>query len=105
MSDSNRSGSHLWSLLIGSAVGLGVGLLIAPEKGQKIRRRLAYHLDSASKNVSEIVDRVSDLGEDSEARKKADEVVENAQKAADEIMQKANELLSGGSVTKEDAAV
>ena len=109
MSDSNQSGSHFWTLIVGGAIGLGVGLLIAPEKGQQIRRRIAFHLDNASKSVSEIVDKVSEIDENSEARRKADEVVENAQKAADEIMIKANELLSGGngSVSKdiEDSAV
>jgi len=101
MSDSNQSGSHFWTLLVGGVVGLGVGLLIAPEKGQKIRRRIAFHLEEASKSVSEIVDRVGVEFEDSDARKKADEVVENAQKAADEIMLKANELLNGGNTPKD----
>ena len=36
----NESGSVLLALLTGAAIGAGVGILYAPEKGEKTRKKL-----------------------------------------------------------------
>ncbi len=92
----NRSGvsSGVFGLLIGGLVGVGVGLLIAPEKGQQVRRRLAYQLNNVVDKLSDLVEQVSRIQEDSEARRQGAALVEEATEQARKILHEADALMN-----------
>jgi gas vesicle protein len=50
-----KSGKAFWGFIVGGAVGTVVGLLIAPEKGEKMRRRVAYQLDQWADRFGDVV--------------------------------------------------
>ncbi|MEJ2161895.1 MAG: YtxH domain-containing protein [Robiginitalea sp.] len=49
----NDSGSVLLALLVGAAIGAGVGILYAPDEGSKTRQRIKDKADEASDNLAE----------------------------------------------------
>lgn len=80
--------------ILGTIVGIGVGLLIAPERGDDFRRRVAYNLDRLANYAAQLGDRMRGLQTSSEARRSASELVEGAQRQADQIMRDADDLIS-----------
>lgn len=92
----NRSGvsTGLFGLLLGGLVGVGVGLLIAPEKGQQVRRRLAYQMNHLVGKLSDLVEQVSRIQEDSEARRKGAALVQEATQQAQQILHEADALMN-----------
>lgn len=50
-----KSGKTFLGFMLGGAVGTVVGLLIAPEKGEKMRRRLAFQLDQWADKFGDVV--------------------------------------------------
>jgi gas vesicle protein len=85
--------------MLGSIVGVAVGLLIAPEEGRKVRRRVAYHLDRAYKRLNALLEMPSEL--EREARQTGRSLVKGAEEQANEILQDVdaliNEVKRGGS--------
>jgi F0F1-type ATP synthase membrane subunit b/b' len=55
---------------------------------------MAFHLDRLANRVADLGARVSSMHEHSEARRSASELVEGAQREADQILQDANDLIS-----------
>lgn len=51
-----NTGNTLLALLTGAAIGAGVGLLYAPDKGEKTRKKLKKNADKAKKQFSQKVD-------------------------------------------------
>ena len=97
MSESNEGGgfsSAVVGALVGTIVGVGVGLLIAPERGDDFRRRVAYNLDQLSGYVADLGARMRGMHESSEAQRSASELVEGAQRQADQILRDANDLIN-----------
>ena len=97
MSESKEGGGFsgaVFGALVGTIVGIGVGLLIAPERGDEFRRRVAYNLDHLSNYMADLGARMSGSKGSSEARRSASELVEGAQRQADQIRQDANDLIS-----------
>lgn len=43
---------------LGGVVGFATGLLLAPEKGSRLRRRISFRLESVSKQVSDLADEI-----------------------------------------------
>jgi len=86
--------ASLGGILFGGAVGFGLGLLLAPDEGKQMRQRVAYLLDSWGKQVSDLVDELGTKGVASQAREKADAVVADARKQAQEILGEAEALMS-----------
>ena len=84
----------VFGAVVGTIIGIGVGLLIAPERGDEFRRRVAYNLNNLAKYMADLGARVKSMHEESEARSRASELVEGAQRQADRIMQDANDLIS-----------
>lgn len=79
--------------LTGGAIGLAVGILLAPERGERSRRRVAYQLDHMASAVSDFLDRWGQGEEYSEARESGAEVVDEAKTRAEQILKDANTLL------------
>jgi gas vesicle protein len=48
---SNNTGNSVLALLVGAAIGAGVGILFAPDKGSKTREKIKDGLDDAKDNL------------------------------------------------------
>ena len=55
-----NTGKTLLALLTGAAIGAGVGLLYAPDKGEKTRKKLKKNADKAKKEFSKKVKETTD---------------------------------------------
>lgn len=90
--DVARAGA--WGAIIGGAAGFALGLLLAPEKGQKMRRRLVYQLEHLAEQFSEVLDQVvSPEVINSEARRNGDAVIADAEAKAQRIRDDIEALL------------
>jgi gas vesicle protein len=97
MSESKEGGGFSGAVLgalVGTIVGVGVGLLVAPERGDEFRRRVAFNLDQLANHMADLGARMSGMHGSSEASRSASELVEGAQRQADQIMRDANDLIS-----------
>ncbi|MCH8276462.1 MAG: YtxH domain-containing protein [Bacteroidetes bacterium] len=74
-----------WGAILGGAVGFALGLLLAPEEGRKIRRKLAYQLDHISDQVAVLIEKTLNPESESEARREGDALVADAQEKAERI--------------------
>lgn len=83
----------VWGVLFGGAAGFAIGLLLAPEEGKKIRRRLAFHLENLSRQVGTFIDQVASEDHGSDARREGDELVEDARQRAQKIRADIDALL------------
>ena len=73
-------------MIAGGAVGFGLGLISAPEEGRKVRRRLAYQLDSLGQRVSDLLDEhLAGPDESGEARRDGNALVADAEEKAQQI--------------------
>lgn len=96
MSSDNGGGSFragLLGLFLGAAGGFALGMLLAPEEGRKLRRRLAFQLDSASARIGEWVESLGDDRILSEARQKGESLVADVQQRARQIQDDMDALL------------
>ena len=78
--------------MLGSVIGVAVGLLIAPEEGRKVRRRLAYQLDRGYKKLNELLELPTDV--EQEARKTGRSLVKGAEEQASEILHDVDALIN-----------
>ena len=77
-SDGSWARAGLVGAVLGGLVGFAVGLVLAPEEGKKLRRRMAYQLDNLSGQVNKLVDRMLQDEAVSEARDRGAAVVADA---------------------------
>ena len=56
---SNSTGNSVLALMIGAAIGTGVGILFAPEKGSKTREKIRDGYDDAKNNLKHKFDDAS----------------------------------------------
>ncbi len=82
-----------WGVLLGGAAGFALGLLLAPEEGQKIRRRLAFHLEQLSRQIGTFIEQVTSDDDGSAARREGKELVEDAKQRAQKIRADIDALL------------
>ncbi len=82
-----------WGMMVGGLAGFTVGLLLAPEEGQKLRRRVAYQLEHLADQLGAFVDQLSKPEEGSEARRTGDQLVEDAREKAERIREDIDALL------------
>lgn len=80
-------------VLLGGAAGFALGLLLAPEEGQKIRRRLAYQLEHIAYQTGDFVDHLLKSDAQSEARRTGDAVIADARERAQRIRDDIDALL------------
>ena len=87
-----NTGNTLLALLTGAAIGAGVGLLYAPDKGEKTRKKLRKNADKAKKQLSKKVDETtSQLSDQANKAKvafeeKLNETLNTASHKADNII-------------------
>ena len=78
MSENNSTGDTLLTLILGAAVGVAAGLLLAPQKGKETRRRLRRWLET-------IEDDLREEGFEDVVERGKDAVREKAQAAKDKV--------------------
>ena len=88
----NDSGNTLLALLTGAAIGAGIGILYAPDKGTKTRKRIKK---KAMETTDDLTSRIShakeELTKTAEAKKidfeqKLEETISNLSYKADDII-------------------
>lgn len=85
--------SGVAGLLLGGVAGFTLGLLLAPEEGQQLRRRLSYRLEHLGQQVALMVDELLSQEEENEARRTANALVADAQERAQRIRDDIDSLL------------
>ena len=94
MSQSSRAArATVWGFLVGGAVGVSLGLLLAPDEGRQLRRRAAYLLDRWATDLSRLVDRLDGTDVPSDARSRADALVADARQQAESLLNEADALI------------
>ncbi len=92
--------------LAGTAAGFAFGLLLAPDEGRQLRRRVAYLLDRWADDLSGVVRRLDD--DDSPAtsiaRSKADALVADARIQAQALLSEADALIDEARQRRADGA-
>lgn len=83
----------LVGILAGSVVGFVAGLLVAPETGGQLRRRVSYRLGQLIERMQGMVAALLHPAEPSEARRTGDALVANARAQAETIRQDIDALL------------
>ena len=81
-------------LVVGGAAGFLVGLLLAPDEGREVRRRVAYLMDRWTDALGDLVERLGGEGAASEARHDAAAVVSDAREQAAQLLHEADALIS-----------
>ena len=88
----NDSGNVLLALLTGAAIGAGAGILYAPDKGSKTRKKIKKKALDAKEEISSRVSQATDeLTKTADAKKldferKLDESISNMSYKADDII-------------------
>lgn len=82
-----------WGALLGGMAGFALGLMVAPEEGERLRRRFSYRLEQLGARVSHLVDDVLNPTAHSEARRTGDALVADARDRAERIREDIDTLL------------
>jgi gas vesicle protein len=92
--------------LAGTAAGFALGLLLAPDEGRQLRRRVAYLLDRWADDLSGVVRRLEsdDSAATSVARAKADALVADARVQAQALLTEADALIDEARQRRADSA-
>ncbi|MGB3150644.1 MAG: YtxH domain-containing protein [Maribacter sp.] len=89
---SNDSGSVLLALLTGAAIGAGVGILYAPDKGTKTRKKIKKKaLEAKDEIATRVAQATEELTKTAESKKidfeqKLEETISNMSYKADDII-------------------
>ncbi|TDI73742.1 MAG: YtxH domain-containing protein [Bacteroidetes bacterium] len=92
-SDGSSFRAGTWGVILGAAAGFAVGLLLAPEEGTKIRRKIAYQLDHLSEQIADLIEKSLSPEEVGDARKDGQALVNEAQEKAERIRDDIDSLL------------
>ncbi|GMQ81845.1 MAG: hypothetical protein BMS9Abin05_1282 [Rhodothermia bacterium] len=82
-----------WGAVLGGIAGFGLGLLLAPEEGRRLRRKLAYQLDHISEQVADLIEKTLSPESEGEARRDGKALVDDAQEKAEKIRTDIDALL------------
>lgn len=92
---SNSGKDFMFGLLSGAVIGSLVAILYAPDKGSTTRDRVSYHLSHYLDELAHLIERLKkEQAFVSEAKQQGDQVVEDAQKRAEDLKSEVEELLS-----------
>lgn len=89
-----RAGSY--GFLLGSAAGIALGVLIAPEEGRKMRRRAVFQIERLAVRLGNWVDdftKQETLA--SEARRSSEAIVQDVEEQASRIRAEIDALIGG----------
>lgn len=85
--------ASIWGTVTGGLLGFGLGLLVAPDEGQQLRRRLAYLLDRWTEQVAVLAERLRDGESSNTARATGAALVADARQRAEQLLQEADALM------------
>ena len=86
-----------WGLLMGGGVGFTLGLLLAPEEGSRLRRRVTFHLEELAKQVGSLADTMKEPQENAAAKSEGEALVAKANEQAQEINSQMEEIMGSAS--------
>ncbi len=87
---SRNSGNTLLALIAGAVIGVGAGILLAPDEGKKTRKKLKSSVDEATKELKKKVNTLEE------------EIKKNSAKAKGTIEEKIDHIVAKGSDKAED---
>lgn len=89
----SKTGNALAALVVGAAIGVGIGILFAPDEGKKTRKRIRKSLEGVSDNLR---DKLVDLNENLKEKKikLKGTLEENVEKLLSKSSYKAEELIN-----------
>ncbi len=92
---SKTSKGFTFGLISGAFIGSVVALLYAPDKGSTTRDRLSYRLNSYLEDLTDLIEQLRDERDSivSDAKLKGTQVVEDAQRKAEDLIGEAESLL------------
>ena len=67
-----------WGAILAGGAGFAAGLLLAPEAGRRMRRRISFRLERLGRRVSEACDNFLIPIDDKNARRDGDDLVADA---------------------------
>ena len=79
--------------VVGASAGFVLGLLLAPEEGSRLRRRITYHLDGVRKILQEIVKEGLPQSLDAKQGKNSQALVTEVHERAQEISERIDAVL------------
>ncbi len=86
-----------WGLLMGGGVGFALGLLLAPEEGSQMRRRVKFHLEELAKQVGNLAENIKTSTENATAKSEGEAVVAKANEQAQQINTEMEEIIDSTS--------
>lgn len=106
---SDNTGTTFLALLTGAAIGIGVGILYAPDKGEKTRKKIKKKAMDTTQDVTDKISHLSaELSKTADAKKvdfekrlektissmsyKADDIIVTLEKKLEELRQKNAQL-------------
>lgn len=99
MSENSNTGKTLLALLTGAAIGAGIGILFAPDKGTKTRKKIKHNVDETSQEISKRLTRAqNELSKTADKKKREfdktlDDAVSAMSSKADNIISTVEEKL------------
>ena len=80
-------------VLLGAGTGFLLGLLLAPEEGSSLRRRISFHLEGLRKQVGDLMERDAEQAVQNEERHHGQALVTDVRTRAQEISDKIDAIL------------
>ena len=90
---SSNTGNTILAILTGAAIGAGIGILFAPDKGTNTRRKIREGVDEAKENLNEKFSEVSEKLIDKAFLTK-DDFEENLDKFVSNASHKAEDVIT-----------
>ncbi len=92
-----------WGALVGGSIGFVLGILLAPEEGSRMRRRISYRLDTLASQLGALAEQVTHRADGERADCHSEAVVAEARERAQEINTRMDELLDEASGRSSDS--
>ena len=90
----SKTNKFLLGTFIGSCIGMIIGLIYAPQKGEKTRREVIYHINSYITELKNILDYTkSRKNTPSEAKQRGIDIISQAKEKALQLEKEINTLI------------